>query len=259
MMAQQTGVARVIPKWRSFLERWPDPASCAAEDLAEVLVAWSGLGYPRRARNLHLAAAQMVERHQGSVPSGLDQLLALPGVGPYTASAVLAFAFERDVGVVDTNVARVLARWEGRPLSAAEARTLAQGQVPAGEGWWWNQSIMELGATVCGPRRPRCDDCPVRSGCAWSRRGTPNPDPAQGSALVSGRQTPFDGSDRQARGRLLAAVTAGVVAPDDLPGACGVPDDPARAERIVAGLEADGLVSRSADGTVSLPARRTRT
>lgn len=252
-MAQQTGVARVVPRWEAFLERWPDPASCAADDLAAVLVAWSGLGYPRRARNLHAAAGQMVARHGGRVPDDAGELLALPGVGPYTASAVLAFAFERDVGVVDTNIARVLARWEGRPLGASEVRRVAADRVPPGEGWWWNQSLMELGATLCRPRGPRCGECPARASCAWHVAGRPDPDPARGTALVSGRQARFEGSDRQARGRLMAAVAQGAVPADAVVVACGLDDDPARAERIVVGLVADGLVARRADGSVTLP------
>ena len=113
VMLQQTQAARVVPKWLAFLDAFPTPAACAAAPLGDVLRRWQGLGYPRRARNLHDAARLMVERHGGAVPDDIDALLALPGIGPYTARAVLAFAYERDVAVVDTNIARVLARAAG--------------------------------------------------------------------------------------------------------------------------------------------------
>ena len=125
-----------------------------------MLRAWQGLGYPRRARNLHDAATAMVDRHGGAVPDELDALLALPGIGPYTARAVLAFAFERDVAVVDTNIARVLARVDRRAADAAPVQALADDLVPAGDGWAWNQVLMDLGATVCRPA-PRCAECPL--------------------------------------------------------------------------------------------------
>src|SRR5690606_30793457 len=134
---------------------------------------WSGLGYNRRAVNLHRCARAVVERHGGAVPDDLGALLALPGVGPYTARAVLAFAHAQRVGVGDTNVGRVLARWEGRALRPAEAQELADRLVPAGPGrsWAWNQAVMELGGSVCRRRRPRCGDCPVRSWCGWAAAG----------------------------------------------------------------------------------------
>ncbi|MGH9137529.1 MAG: A/G-specific adenine glycosylase, partial [Acidimicrobiales bacterium] len=159
VMAQQTGVVRVIPFYQAFLGRFPMPADCADATVGEVLRLWSGLGYNRRAVNLHRCARVVVERHGGRLPDELPALLALPGVGPYTARAVLAFAFERPVGVVDTNVGRVLARWTGRPLPVAAAQDLADGLVPSGQAWRWNQALMELGGTVCRRRRPDCAAC----------------------------------------------------------------------------------------------------
>ena len=147
VMLQQTQVDRVIPRWLRFLERWATPASLAAAGLSDVLVEWSGLGYPRRARNLHLAAGEVVERFAGSLPRDLDALLSLPGVGAYTARAVQVFAFEVDTGVVDTNIARVLARVTGRRLTAREAQALADAAVPPGRSWEHNQTLMDLGAT----------------------------------------------------------------------------------------------------------------
>ena len=125
VMLQQTQVDRVIPKWWAFLEAVPSPEACAAGSLGDVLRLWQGLGYPRRARNLHAAAVAIVDRHAGQVPDSLDDLLALPGIGPYTARAVLAFAFERDTAVIDTNVARFLSRAvAGRSLKPKEAQSL---------------------------------------------------------------------------------------------------------------------------------------
>jgi A/G-specific adenine glycosylase len=239
VMLQQTQAERVIPKWHAFLEVYPDPAACATAPLADVLRLWQGLGYPRRARNLRAAAAVIVERHGGSLPDDLDDLLALPGIGPYTARAVLAFAFELDVGVVDTNIARVLARTAGERLTAKRAQEIADDAVPQEHGWVWNQVIMDLGALVCRPT-PRCCECPLSSSCAWRMSGNPVPDPAAGSAGVSTRQAPFEGSDRQARGRVLAALAVGSRPTTEFD------------ERILATLVADGLVELH-NGTASLP------
>src|SRR6056297_691900 len=166
VMLQQTRAERVIPKWRAFLEAYPDPSACAAAPLGDVLRSWQGLGYPRRARNLRAGAELVVQHHGGDLPDDLDALLALPGIGPYTARAVLAFAFERDVAVVDTNIARVLARTGGVRLTPKRAQGVADALVPTGGGWLWNQTIMDLGATVCRPT-PCCGVCPLVEGCEW--------------------------------------------------------------------------------------------
>ena len=212
VMAQQTQVDRVVPRWLAFLDRWPTPTAFADSPLAEVLDAWAGLGYPRRARNLWLAAQQVRDEHRGRVPSELPDLLALPGVGPYTARAVLACAHELDAAVVDTNVGRVLARRAGERLSPAGAQAAADVWLPQGRAWEWNQTMLDLGAMVCRPAVPACGDCPIRSWCAWSTTGRPEPDPARGSAAVSRRQAPFAGSLRQLRGRLLDAARSWLTA-----------------------------------------------
>ncbi len=244
VMAQQTGVDRVVSYYQRFLDRFPTPATCAAAPLGEVLRLWAGLGYNRRAVNLHGCARAVVDHHGGALPADLAALQALPGVGPYTARAVLAFAFERHVGVVDTNVGRVLARWAGRPLRAAEAQAQADGLVPPGRAWAWNQAVMELGGTVCRRRQPRCASCPVRRSCAWAGVGLAPPDPADGSAGVGAGQPRFEGSDRQGRGRLAEALCHGPVALADLATVMGWPDDPARADRVAVGLLDDGLAVR---------------
>jgi A/G-specific adenine glycosylase len=194
-----------------------------------------------------------VDRHAGRLPCDLNELLKLPGIGPYTARAILVFAFEQPLSVVDTNVARVLARAvAGRPLTTGEVQVVADAQVPEAQPWVWNQAMVDLGATVCTSRSPGCHRCPLRRSCAWAVAGHPPPDPAAGSAGVSGRQSTFAGSDREGRGRLIEALRRGPVALDRLADATGWPQDPGRAERVAAGLIADGLVVRMG-GQLALP------
>jgi len=253
LMLQQTQVARVIPRYEAFLTEVPTATTCAAAPVGRVVELWAGLGYNRRAVNLHRAAVRITEEHGGVVPDRLDALLDLPGIGPYTARAVLAFAFEQDHGVLDTNAARVLARAvAGRPLAPREAQALADGSVPVGRGWDWNQAVLDLGATICVKRAPRCEACPVHQHCAWSVRGRPEPDPVVGTAGASTPQSRFAGSDRQGRGRLVAALRLGPVADADLAATAGWPDDRARARRIAAGLVTDGLAIRGG-GQLTLP------
>ena len=237
VMAQQTQVARVVPKWTQFVREYPTPRACADAPLADMLRLWSGLGYPRRGKNLHDAAKQIVAEHDGEVPGDVAALLALPGIGPYTARAVLAFADSRDVAVVDTNVARVLARVSGRALSARESQRVADAALPVGRAWEWNQVIMDFGAQVCTARAPKCGGCPVRAQCAWED----GDDPARASALTSKPQARFDGSDRQARGRLLRSLTERRVRRSDAATTMSVDED--RAARLVDSLVRDGLVA----------------
>jgi A/G-specific adenine glycosylase len=253
-MAQQTQVSRVAPAYRRFLTAFPDPATCAAAPLGDVLRAWQGLGYHRRARNLHRAAAAMVADHGGRVPSELPDLLRLPGVGAYTARAVMAFAFEAPVGVVDTNAGRVLARAvAGRPVRPSEAQRLVDAMVPTGSAWTFGQALLDLGATVCRPGTPTCTDCPIRRRCRWAARCLTGPDPALGSAGVSTPQSAFAGSDRQGRGRLIEALRRGAVRPHQVAAAAGWPDDAGRAHRVVEGLIGDGLAVRDGRGVLHLP------
>jgi A/G-specific adenine glycosylase len=252
VMLQQTQAARVVDPYLRFVERFPTPKACAVAGAAEVVRAWDGLGYNRRALFLYRTATTLVEQHGGQVPNDLAALQALPGIGSYTARAVLAFAFDADVGVVDTNVARLLARAVvGRPLRPAEAQSLADRLVPAGRSWTFNQSMFDLGARHCMSRQPDCTACPLRRQCAWALTGWAVPDPAVGSAATSRPQSRFAGSDRQGRGRLVAALRRGAVAVDDLATAAGWPDDRPRARRAADGLVAEGFACWS-DGTLAL-------
>lgn len=255
VMLQQTQVARVVQRWPAFLAVFPTAEATALADAAAVVRAWEGLGYNRRAVALHAAAVAVVERHDGALPTERSALEALPGVGPYTARAVQAFAFEADVGVVDVNVARVLSRAvAGRSLGAAEAQQLADRLVPDGAGWTWNQAMLDLGATVCSRRSPRCDACPLRPACVWRRAGDPTDDPAAGGAHAGRPQGRFEGSDRQLRGRIVRILRDGPVADDRIAEAVAGPgratqdpardpeSDPARLQRLLRDLTADGLV-----------------
>ena len=247
-MLQQTQVPRVTERYVEFLGLFPTPAACAAAPAGDVVKAWAGLGYNRRALNLHRCATAVVERHGGALPDDLEALLLLPGIGPYTARAMLVFAFERDIGLVDTNAGRFLSRaGAGRALGTKEAQALADSLVPPGRGWAWGQAVFDLGALVCVRRSPRCDACPIVEDCAWARRGFPAPDPVEGSAGISGKQSAFDGSDRQGRGRLVDALRAGPVALADLPTVMGWPDDALRAGRVAETLVRDGLAVADAD------------
>src|SRR3954452_21767937 len=173
-MLQQTPVARVEPAWRDWTQRWPTPAALAAEPAGEAVRAWGRLGYPRRALRLHAAATAIVERHGGEGPADHDELLAVPGVGAYTAAAVASFAYRRRHVVLDTNVRRVLGRvvrgveLPGPSVTRAEreaAAALLPDDGPTAAAW--AVATMELGALVCVASAPRCADCPVADLCAW--------------------------------------------------------------------------------------------
>jgi len=227
VMLQQTQVARVVPRFEAWLERWPTAPALAAAPLADVLGAWVGLGYNRRALRLREACAVVA---RDGWPDTVAGLRALPGVGPYTAAAVAAFAFGHDVAAVDTNVARVVRRAFG---TGADPQAL----VPPGAGAAFNHAVMDLGATVCTARAPRCPRCPLAAGCAG-----PEPVPARAPARSRPR---FEDTDRWVRGRVVAALAAG----EALPGGLA----PGRLERALAGLERDGLVVRGPAGTARLP------
>jgi A/G-specific adenine glycosylase len=240
-MLQQTQVERVVGYYERFLDAFPTAGDCARARSGEVVRLWSGLGYNRRALNLHRAAQAIAEEHGGIVPEDEFALRALAGVGPYTARAVLSFAFEVDVATVDTNVVRVLARCvAGTGVTVRQAQSLADRLLPAGRSWEFNQAMFDMGATVCTATRPACERCPLRLQCRWRREGDGERDPWRASPSVRS-QAPFVGSDRQGRGRLVHALRQGAVSQALLASACGWPDDPARADRITASLVAEGF------------------
>lgn len=261
VMLQQTQVDRVVPRWGRFLERFPTTSACVDAGVGAVVEEWAGLGYNRRAVALHACATAVEQHHGGAFPDDLRGLSSLPGIGPYTARAVLAFAFERDVAVVDTNVGRILARTAGRSLSGREAQDRADDLVPVGEGWAWNQAMLDLGATVCRKRTPRCEVCPVRGSCAWAAAGPDAPDPAVGSHAVSRPQSRFEGSFRQGRARLLDAVRSGrPLPPERWSATCRWSDAAATngfgaadARRAAESLVRDGLAVFTPEGSLALP------
>jgi A/G-specific adenine glycosylase len=250
VMLQQTQAPRVVAPYRRFLGRFPTVSACAQAGLGPVLEAWAGLGYNRRARHLHQTAVAIVDRHGGVVPADLAALRALPGVGEYTARAVLVFAFERHEAVVDVNVGRVLARAvAGAPLSRGAAQDLADALVAPGRAWDWNQALMEIGAVLCTARAPACGGCPLARSCAWFNAPDRGPDPAPPGS----RQTRFEGSDRQGRGRLVDALRSGPVPSRRVGVVCGWPEDPVRARRVADGLVAEGLARRAPGNVLVLP------
>ncbi len=254
IMLQQTQVARVIPRLEQWLARWPTPDALAADSPAEAVRAWDRLGYPRRALRLHAAAVAISEQHGGVVPDDVDALLALPGIGDYTARAVAAFAFAQPVPVVDVNTRRVLARAVNGQGEAGPARTradlaLMQALLPSdpADARAFNAGTMELGQTLCVARAPKCEACPIAELCAWRAAGYPE---YEGPAAP--RQARFEGSDRQVRGLILrelrlsdTPVPAEVI--ESLwPGAV-------QRERALASLLADGLAIGSPAAGYELP------
>jgi len=249
-MLQQTQASRVVPKYNMFLERFPNPSLCANSNPGEVIELWSGLGYNRRAINLYRAAKTITEKHQGIVPDELPILLDLPGIGDYTARAILAFSYEQDVAVVDVNVKRVLSRLEGKTLSMNETQSIADQNLPKGEGWRWNQAMIEIGATICTARKTQCSNCPLKTTCVWSKDQTA-PDPAISPKRK--KLDTFEGSDRQGRGKLINALRNEAVMEKDVPQILGWTNDHERCKRVLRKLEKDGLVVITDSRKISLP------
>lgn len=207
LMAQQTQAERAAEAWAAWMERWPTISDLAAAPLADVLRAWAGLGYNRRAMNLHRAARVVVAEHGGVVPSTVGELESLPGVGAYTARAVAAIAYRVPVGAVDTNVRRVLGRIvAGGPeaLTGSEMQALADGAVPAERPDAWTHALMDLGARVCKPAKPRCEDCPVIAWCRYAAGDRPRVDLGRASAPPERVPAPaFTTTRRWLRGRII--------------------------------------------------------
>ena len=243
-MAQQTQAARAGERWLAFIDRYPTAEALAAATPADVIRAWQGLGYNRRALALWRAARLIVDEHGGRVPDDVTALERLPGVGPYTARAVAAIAFGRPVGAVDTNVRRVLGRLTGT-TGVRETQSLADATVPNDRPGDWTHALMDIGATVCGPRRPACEACPVRAWCRYAAEGDlpaatryAPPPPARRAAI------PFPRTTRWLRGRILDQLRAASAdAWVEIAGPIGV-HDPAAVSEGLSTLVRDGLAER---------------
>lgn len=259
VMSQQTQMGRVVPYWSAWMRRWPDAAALAAAPRADVLEAWGRLGYPRRALRLQECARVVAAECRDGLPRDYAALTALPGIGDYTASAVLSFAYGERIAVIDTNIRRVLSRVFlgeeslGGAASALE-RALADVVLPddAGESATWNQAVMELGALVCTAKQPECDDCPLRERCLFLAAGRPR----LGERRTRPRQR-FAGTDRQVRGLVMQALRE---LPDDAHGvlsheaAARLWADGVQLDRCIASLDEDGLVEIVDGHGVRLPA-----
>jgi len=243
VMSQQTPMSRVIGPWHEWMNRWPTPDDLAEEDSGEAVAAWGRLGYPRRALRLHSCAVTIATEHDGVVPNSYDELVALPGIGDYTASAVVSFAFGGRATVLDTNVRRLIARAESGiancPTSVTRAeRIVADALVPDEDARAakWAVASMELGALVCTARSPQCEVCPIRDSCRWVIDGKPDNAPAR-------RGQPWKGTDRQCRGVIMDVVRnspRGV----KVQMALSAWPEPDQASRCLESLLDDGLVHR---------------
>ncbi|PZQ67608.1 MAG: adenine glycosylase [Cutibacterium acnes] len=243
VMSQQTPMSRVIGPWHEWMNRWPTPDDLAEEDSGEAVAAWGRLGYPRRALRLHSCAVTIATEHDGVVPNSYDELVALPGIGDYTASAVVSFAFGGRATVLDTNVRRLIARAESGiancPTSVTRAeRIVADALVPDEDvrAAKWAVASMELGALVCTARSPQCEVCPIRDSCRWVIDGKPDNAPAR-------RGQPWKGTDRQCRGVIMDVVRnspRGV----KVQMALSAWPEPDQASRCLESLLDDGLVHR---------------
>lgn len=252
-MLQQTQVDRVVPRLQLWLERWPTPSALAADSPAEAIRMWDRLGYPRRALWLHRVAVEIVERFGGEVPESIHDLMSLTGIGEYTARAVAVFALGQRHAVVDTNTRRVIAR-AVHGLSAAGSpnsrRDLADmdALLPNDrlESVGFNAGMMELGAIVCTAKKPHCDACPIADLCGWADAGFPDNAPSR-----KPRQARFEGSDRQARGRLMAHLRErGLASTDAL---LELVSDRNQGERALQSLARDGLIVPAGSQTWQLP------
>jgi A/G-specific adenine glycosylase len=250
-MLQQTPVARVEPVWLDWVARWPTPSATAAASAADVLRAWGKLGYPRRAKRLHECAVAIATDYGDEVPTDVETLLSLPGIGAYTARAIACFAYRQRVPVVDTNVRRVVARAvHGRADAAASSSPRDLDDVAAllpndDDAPRFSVALMELGATVCTARNPHCGVCPLSS-CAWRSGGF------QAGTAPARRVQRYAGTDRQVRGRLLDVLRG-----NDSPVTRAQLDmawltDAAQRDRALDSLLVDGLVEQTADGRFAL-------
>ncbi|PJM78682.1 A/G-specific adenine glycosylase [Bifidobacterium scaligerum] len=258
VMSQQTQMSRVVPYWTDWMARWPDAQALADAPKADVITAWGRLGYPRRVLRLQECARVVTEQYHDELPHTYEELIGLPGIGDYTASAVLSFAFGERIAVIDTNIRRVLSRvflgveslgGAASPAERALANRVLPEQGAVGESVTWNQSVMELGAVVCTAKSPLCEACPVADDCMFLKLGRPG----LGQRRTRPRQR-FQGTDRQVRGLVLASLR-------ELPAGASLPrkdaeklwDDQVQLASCIASLDDDGLIEITADDMLRLP------
>lgn len=247
VMSQQTPVVRVLPAWTQWMKRWPTPTSLASASPAEVIVAWGKMGYPRRALRLHECSQVIAQHWAGELPRERDDLLSLPGIGPYTADAVIAFAYHRRSVVLDTNTRRVICRLNGVEAPPSHLRkeevARADALVPKEDemAWQWNAALMELGALVCTAKNPSCDTCPISSQCRWLAAGKPS------NGTVR-RVQAFTGTHREARGKVMAVLRQADTAVDRYSLLKKSRLDESRFDRALSSLLDDGLVESHATG-----------
>ncbi|ALC06772.1 A/G-specific adenine glycosylase [Corynebacterium deserti GIMN1.010] len=255
VMSQQTPVARVEPIWRQWMETWPTPQDFAAASTDEVLRAWGKLGYPRRALRLKECAEEIVDKHGGRVPESVEELLALPGIGDYTARAVAAFHFGQRVPVVDTNVRRVYQRAVAGRYLAGPAKRSELNDVslllPTSHAPEFSAAIMELGALVCTATSPSCTECPLLDLCEWQKLGCPSPSEEE-LASAKKRVQKFVGTDRQVRG-LIMDVLRNATTPVPQSAIDIVWPDDAQRSRALFSLISDGLAEQDSSGYFHLP------
>lgn len=254
-MLQQTPVSRVLPVWQEWLTTWPSPRDLAGATPADAIRMWGNLGYPRRAVRLHATSVALAQSHGNQVPDTYGELISLPGIGDYTANAILAFAFNQPTVVLDVNVRRVLARgWHGlahpsTSVSAVErsfAQSLIDHRLNKDQAVQWAAASMELGALVCTASHPDCNACPIQNSCVWFALGKPD------NTAKPKAQAKFEGSDRQERGRILKVLrTSNEPVEKNIIKEQAI--DPVQCDRALNSLIDEGLVVEASAGTISLP------
>lgn len=248
VMSHQTQVERVAPIWVEWIDRWPTPEAFAQARIDDILRAWTNLGYPRRALRLRQCAQVVVDKHGGVVPDDVDELLALPGIGDYTARAVACFAYGKNVPVVDTNVRRVVSRMErGEALGVPGKKEIEEVAklLPEEDGPVFSAGLMELGALVCTSKAPKCEVCPLSERCAWLEAGKPEPEQQK-------RSQRFAGTDRQVRGKIMKVLRE-AESPVEQAVIDAVWPDAAQRSRALFSLLEDGLAEQDERGYFHLP------
>ncbi len=248
-MLQQTPVSRVLPRWIEWMQRWPTAQDLASASTSEVITAWGRLGYPRRALRLHECAKIIAAEFANEVPRNEEFLRSLPGIGEYTAAAIIAFAYEEESLVLDINIRRLFARLydgvESAPSSPSKVeRARRKELIPKANAHTWAAATMELGALVCTARNPQCAQCPVKKMCAWRKSDFPK------SEILKKSQT-WKGSDRQCRGNIVQSLRENESLTEKQ--LKKLWHDDSQIEKALTSLIADGLIQKQPRNSYSLP------